>query len=412
MSMVIFLVCFFLLSLILFLMLLCLHRKIKEYSASKEGYISFGGDDMYQSRNIRLNIHDAILIARVTLKMDDETFLDCTERVKSPFIKWCKDLENSIMPCHKPEVFDEYYEVWDEYQDYKLKQDLPVLAKIIFCKKEKVVLLIGNHIYLGGYFLAHFVQHLFCDKIYSDVFPKNKYIPLVSEGMMLFFITGMISRKKHIKLPLFNDDSKVGRFHLKLPKNILSVHPNKKKPHLLYRVIAYHIHLVMRHLKKDRLRVTLPVSFSNRNSFNTVGAIFLDIDYDPDPVSFTDKIRRLIRANGYQVSASNNFQRIFPTRKLSTNARNLVDLTLTVVPQKTLPNNLIGSELDQFQFTMLNIRYPVYIMAFIFEDSVHSSFMINTAEFDIESFKKERGFVNSSLPEIFKFNEKNRFIEQ
>ena len=168
----------------------------------------------------------------------------------------------------------------------------------------------------------------------------------------------------------------------------------------------------MRHLKKDRLRVTLPVSFSNRNSFNTVGAIFLDIDYDPDPVSFTDKIRRLIRANGYQVSASNNCQRIFPTRKLSTNARNLVDLTLTVVPQQTLPNNLIDSELDQFQFTMLNIRYPVYIMAFIFEDSIHSSFMINTAEFDIESFKKERGFVNSSLPEIFKFNEKNRFIEQ
>ena len=96
----------------------------------------------------------------------------------------------------------------------------------------------------------------------------------------------------------------------------------------------------------------------------------------------------------------------------STNARNSVDLTLTVVPQQTLPNNLIDSELDQFQFTMLNIRYPVYIMAFIFEDSVHSSFMINTAKFDIESFKKERGFVNSSLPEIFKFNEKNRFIEQ
>jgi len=64
----------------------------------------------------------------------------------------------------------------------------------------------------------------------------------------------------------------------------------------------------------------------------------------------------------------------------------MVDLTLTVVLQKTLPNNLLTNEMKDYEFTMGNIHYPVYVMAFIFEDHVHSSFMINTPEYDVDAF--------------------------
>ena len=39
-----------------------------------------------------------------------------------------------------------------------------------------------------------------------------------------------------------------------------------------------------------------------------------------------------------------------------------------------------------YEFTMDSIHYPVYIMAFIFEGQVHSSFMVNTPAFDTVGF--------------------------
>jgi hypothetical protein len=64
----------------------------------------------------------------------------------------------------------------------------------------------------------------------------------------------------------------------------------------------------------------------------------------------------------------------------------MVDFTLTVVPQKTLPGNLLASEMKTYEFTMDNIEYPVYAMAFIFEGQIHTSYMINTPDLDVDSF--------------------------
>ena len=59
---------------------------------------------------------------------------------------------------------------------------------------------------------------------------------------------------------------------------------------------------------------------------------------------------------------------------------------LGYIPQKTLPHNLIGEQMTDYEFTMVKMAYPVYVMAFIFEGKVHSSFMINSPSFDTERF--------------------------
>ena len=94
---------------------------------------------------------------------------------------------------------------------------------------------------------------------------------------------------------------------------------------------------------------------------------------------------------------TNHIQRTFPTRRLSEKARNLVDLTLTVVPQKTLPENLLLDAVDSYEFTMDSIHYPVYVKAFLFEDLVHTSVMVNAPSFDCEEFMAATGAVEMEL---------------
>jgi hypothetical protein len=70
---------------------------------------------------------------------------------------------------------------------------------------------------------------------------------------------------------------------------------------------------------------------------------------------------------------------------------------LTVVPQKTLPHNLLSNEVLDYEFTMDNIEYPVYAMSFMFEEHIHTSLMVNTPAFDIERFCAQHGAKVSDL---------------
>ena len=370
---------------ILALMGLKLVRTVQELTASRAGYITFGGDDRYQARNVHLDVHDAVMIARVRVEMTEDAFEAVIRRIEQNYLRWHASLSASIPPALYGNGFDTPLEIWNEYRKYELTAT-PILTKIVVCRKEQVILLVGNHIYLGGYLLSQFVQLVFCQSISKNVFPRNRYVPVATELSILALFGRLAFRRRHIKSLLYDDQAHIQRFYLKQDLASIREKAAELQMHHLHLVIAMHVFMVMKRLNKTRLRVTLPVSFSANDSFNTVGAIFLDVDAEPDVEAMARKIRRLVRRNQWQVSASNHIQRIFPTRKLSARARNMVDLTLTVVPQKTLPNNLLANEMKDYEFTMDNIHYPVYVMAFIFEDHVHSSFMINTPEYDVDAF--------------------------
>ena len=53
--------------------------------------------------------------------------------------------------------------------------------------------------------------------------------------------------------------------------------------------------------------------------------------------------------------------------------------------------------MKDYEFTMDNIHYPVYVMAFIFQGHVHSSFMVNPPTFDGTSFIEDDGAVPMDL---------------
>ncbi len=370
---------------ILALMGLKLVRTVQELRAARAGYITFGGDDRYQARNAHLNVHDAVMIARVRVEMTEDAFEAVIRRIEENYLRWYESLSASIPPEIQGNGFDTPLEIWNEYGTYELT-DTPILAKIVVCRKEQVILLVGNHVYLGGYLLSQFVQLVFCQSISKNIFPRNRYLPVATELSILALFSRLALRRRRLKSPLYDDQAQIQRFYLKQDLGPIMEQATNLQVHHLYLVIAMHVFMVMQRMNKTRLRVTLPVSFSANDSFNTVGAIFLDVDAEPDVEVLARKIRRLVRRNQWQVSASNHVQRIFPTRKLSERARNMVDLTLTVVLQKTLPNNLLTNEMKDYEFTMGNIHYPVYVMAFIFEDHVHSSFMINTPEYDVDAF--------------------------
>lgn len=375
---------------ILALMALKLARAVRERRAARAGFITFGGDDRYQARNVRRDVHDSVMIARVQLEMGAQEFEQVIARIEQNYLRWFERINAAIE--HKPggQDFAAPLEIHPTRQPFVLAE-APLLSRIVVYRQEQLILLVGNHVYLGGYLLSQFVQLVFCRTVSRDVFPRNPYLPIVTELMMLAFLGRHLLRSSRHRPPLYADRAQIRRFYLR--RDLATIHATAQAlgMNYLYVVIALHVQMVMQRMNKSRLRVTLPASFADESSFNTVGAILLDIDATPDLDAMARQVRRLIKRNQWQVSATNHIQRIFPTRRLSQRARNVVDLTLTVVPQKTLPHNLLTREMKSYEFTMGNIQYPVYAMAFIFEDHVHTSFMVNTPAFDAGRFTAEDG---------------------
>jgi hypothetical protein len=290
---------------ILALMVLQLARALQESRSARAGFITFGGDDRYQARNVHRDVHDSLMIARVQL--------------------------------------------------------------------------------------------VFCRTVSRDVFPRNRYLPIASELTMLAFLGRHLLRRAPDRSPLYDDKAQIRRFYVRQDLATIRSKADALRLNYMFVLIAMQVRTVMQRMHRTRLRVTLPASFADDGSFNTVGAILLDIDAEPDLDAMARKIRRLVKRGQWQVAATKHIQRIFPTRRLSQRARNLVDLTLTVVPQKTLPHNMLSQEMKGYEFTMGNIQYPVYAMAFIFEDHVHTSFMVNTPAFDADAFMAEDGAAPMNL---------------
>jgi hypothetical protein len=378
------------------LLLLKLVRVLVELRAQSAGYITFGGDDRYQARNVENYIHDSVMIARVQFEMSDEAFDAVIGRVQKNYLQWYYDLLSQIRHKPKGKTFQPPLEIWDEYRKYVLG-DAPLLSQIVICKEEKIILLVGNHVYLGGQLLSQFVQLVFCETVSKEVFPRNTYIPVLTEFMMLTVLAKVMLRPIRQAIELFPDPSEIKRFCIHRDLAEFQATADEIKMSHLYVVIAEHVMMVMKHLGKDRLRVTLPVSFSGESSFNTIGGIFLDLKVAPDVQTMARTVRTQVRRHQWQASASNHIQRVLPLRQLSQRARNIVDLTLTMVPQKTLPHNILAEELETYEFTMSRIQYPVYIMVFIFEGMVHSSFMVNSPTFDSEGFVTQENAVPCDL---------------
>ncbi len=371
-----------------------LARTVQERQAARRGFITLGGDDRYQARNLDKNIHDACMVAHIQLDMSLERFDAMIARVKANYLPWYAALEGAIE--HRPAAFEAPLEVAEDYRPLVLGETR-LLTKMQFFRRDRVVVLWGDHTYLGGYQLSQFVQLLFCDQVTQGIFPKNTYIPVASELMMLGLAAHSIRRPVRAPMPVCDQPDAVRRLYWKLDRAPLEALAASLEMSLLYVVIALHIDQVMRRSGRDHLRVTLPVSFESTSSFNTVGAAFLEVDAQPDLAAYARLVRTLVRKRRWQVSASNHVQRVLPTRTLSQYARNTVDLTLTVVPQKTLPHNVLRDELVDYEFTMDNIEYPVYAMCLIFEDHLYSSVMVNTPDYDAEGACREDGMRPSSL---------------
>lgn len=83
---------------ILALMGLKLARTVQEFRASRAGYITFGGDDRYQAKNVHLNVHDAAMIARVKVEMTEDAFEAVIRRIEQNYLRWHQSVSASIPP--------------------------------------------------------------------------------------------------------------------------------------------------------------------------------------------------------------------------------------------------------------------------------------------------------------------------
>jgi hypothetical protein len=78
------------------LMALKLVRTLEEHRSLRAGYITFGGDDHYQARDVHLDVHTAVMVARVKLEITTDAFQAVIRRVEQNYLHWYRALERAI----------------------------------------------------------------------------------------------------------------------------------------------------------------------------------------------------------------------------------------------------------------------------------------------------------------------------
>ena len=369
-------------------------RVTQELYASKSGYISFGGDDHYHRTNTQTDIHEAAVICKLKFKMDDAEFCNLVESIRINYMNWYKKVRGLIHEKYVHTEFCEPFEIWSNMKNYTPAEKM-ILSKVIVIENEQTLLLVGNHVFLGGYLLSQFLQVILCQKVHKNIFPKNKYYPLLTETMILAYLTRSALRKPHKKIPCYENAALQKRYSVSYNVEDLKNMGVQENVDFISCLIAKYVYIIMQSMNRTILRVCLPVSFEDENSFNTVGAVVIDIKMQSTIGEMARNIKKQIRRNRYDASTTHHIQKILPTHHLSSKVRNMVDITFTLAPQKVLPDNHYEKYLIGCEFTMKNITYPVYIMTFIFKKQIHSSFIINSPEFDTDLMEK-------NYPEIYR----------
>ena len=176
-------------------------RVTQELYASKSGYISFGGDDHYHRTNTQTDIHEAAVICKLKFKMDDAEFCNLVESIRINYMNWYKKVRGLIHEKYVHTEFCEPFEIWSNMKNYTPAEKM-ILSKVIVIENEQTLLLVGNHVFLGGYLLSQFLQVILCQKVHKNIFPKNKYYPLLTETMILAYLTRSALRKPHKKIDI------------------------------------------------------------------------------------------------------------------------------------------------------------------------------------------------------------------
>lgn len=369
-------------TVILLIILLVLFRYYYKYSRDTSIENVNSNDAIFQK-----NTWNNYMIGCITIRPDK---INTYDKITSNMIKRIKKWEIS--------------QIW--YINYKIKgiieqkkhSDLfnvlktttpPVINnhllpfKMVFSKKTRQLEFALNHFYCDGKILHDFIIHVVLNCNDNSVnFLKYKYIPIISDGYLLYYIF-----KEGLKLFTYNRVGlSLGDTSCVIRKKIYKDEFEKVNR---WTVLGKIMHILFNYISKPSLRIAFTVGIDDTTKYlkNRIGAIILDIPEMKDPKKFEDYLKLHLMKNKYDAMASYDILRNFPTKELRSKMNNNIDLVLTCF--KINDNeclNYINYDIGSIYGKGV---LPMYILAVTLPNYINVCIKSSSDDFNKEKFLKD-----------------------
>mgnify|MGYP001202828145 CR=1 FL=1 len=275
--------------------------------------------------------------------------------------------------------------------------------KIIMLTKSKKVVLLLNHFYCDGIVLHDVVVHNLLNTEKTIQFMKYKYIPLVSDALILNY--GIKSVFKHMLhphkcLPLDPTQSTIIRKTIHISEKINRWFVLSRIIDLLYRYLNPSI---------KQLNIAITVGFDDTTTFcnNRIGVIIITIPRMNSVEEYENTLKKEVMKHKKDALISYDLVRNFPIHSIRKNFDNKIDVVLTMFQiqgndKDTCDLQYVSYDLGSF----IGIgRIPIYVLSMTLSHDNKINICIKTTTPAIDTLsmiKKEK-----NIKKIYKWNLKD-----
>lgn len=355
------------------------HRRSKFI---KTGKLTFG-EDLYQLSSAQKNRNQRSMISAIfTFDIPDldrrkkviDTIVKGTDKFTKVYFKKYKHVYNSL---HDKILYIENKKsnIHDNIDCFSAS---PLL--LIYSYDQSKILVIMDHVYIGGYFFQEWGTHVFGG---TQINPYRLNYQLgLSELIALRFLlckaTPTYIKPQKDNLTLIDNRDQLKRFGIKIDVGKVKGKINPK----IY-IIDYLAKLLLKYLSIERrLNILLPIAFENDEyAYNNVGGIFIDVGLNDTIEDITKKLT----SNRYNAVATNLLMQLMNKGK---ETRQKIDVIMTIGFIKE-PTLVSLDELKQVEVSYSDIaHYGIYCASFTYGTVANVTVTINTKKFAYDSLIK------------------------
>ena len=341
---------------------------------------TFFGEDLYHSKHFKSGISYINSSLKLSIDRDksDKLIPILVKRMIKFTLKYFTKYPHIYVKINKYNLCEEnkYENIYDNLKiRYKI---LPL--KIFYSYKHQEILVIMDHLYIGGFFFQEFGRNILGGEKTNPY--ELKYIPILSELSILYLAKDAVPLYfRNTRIPLVKDSNNIKRVGIKINIETLQKKYNSKsKPCIIHRLVQ----ILFKYLKIDSnlpLIIMIPVGFENSKLVhNNVGVIILDI-YKSD--THNDILRKL-KNKKYQATSTNYLQYIVNN---TGDVRQFIDCVFSI---GFIKNPKINSKEVTISVSFTDTcDYPVYCSSISVGNIANISLTICTNLFNTEKFLME-----------------------
>jgi hypothetical protein len=366
--------------------------QIRNINSSNHRYIERNKYNKYNKRNLSTEVtfsednYNTFCIIQYKLKNMN------IDELKKKLDKWA--YINFKLPLNVKIIHEESNKYINNL--YKTTKPSHVIINtthlILFFPKEDVVIALLDHYYIDGFIFFSYYQYLL-DIKYEFKLPKYKYIPLVSDILVIQYFAKLIPKLIFIRSQFLTDDKSQ-----LMTKTVYKNDYDKWDRWTLYSIVFYEVFKYCETIEKFTLALTVGINTDQNKGNNRIGAIIINLikpnnfnnnSYSDNCKNIELQLKKKISKNYKDSIISYDILRSYPISSMRSNIfDNYLDIIFTSTP-KLEKKPMIVNGFGGFMGREITNK-KLYISANTFDDMSIISYSVTTKNWDTQKFLEQK----------------------